>query len=149
MHIAFLTPEYPHAKVKHSGGLGTSIKNLVVALVEKGISVTVFIYGQPQAAVFEENGVIFHLIVNKKYRFGKWFFYRKFIQNYVNSVIKKEKIDLVEAPDWTGVTAFMRFDVPLIIRFHGSDTYFCQIEAFPKFNTDGTFLNYIAFEKSA
>lgn len=128
MHIAFLTPEYPHAKVKHSGGLGTSIKNLVVALVEKGISVTVFIYGQPQAAVFEENGVIFHLIVNKKYRFAKWFFYRKFIQNYVNSVIKKERIGLIEAPDWTGVTAFMRFDVPLIIRFHGSDTYFCHLE---------------------
>ena len=128
MHIAFLTPEYPHAKVKHSGGLGTSIKNLVVALVEKGINVTVFIYGQPQAAVFEENGVSFHLIVNKKYRFAKWFFYRKFIQNYVNSVIKKERIGLIEAPDWTGVTAFMRFEVPLIIRFHGSDTYFCHLE---------------------
>lgn len=128
MHIAFLTPEYPHAKVKHSGGLGTSIKNLVVALVEKGISVTVFIYGQPQATVFEENGVIYHLIVNKKYRFAKWFFYRRYIQNYINSVIKKEKIDLIEAPDWTGVTAFMRFDVPLIIRFHGSDTYFCYLE---------------------
>ncbi|NHM05061.1 glycosyltransferase family 4 protein [Flavobacterium celericrescens] len=128
MHIAFLTPEYPHSKVKHSGGLGTSIKNLVVALVEKGIRVTVFIYGQPQAAVFEENGVIFHLIANKKYRFAKWFFYRKYIQNYVNSVVKKERIDIIEAPDWTGVTAFMRFDIPLIIRFHGSDTYFCHLE---------------------
>lgn len=128
MHIAFLTPEYPHSKIKHSGGLGTSIKNLVVALVEEGIRVTVFIYGQPQAAVFEENGVVFHLIANKKYRFAKWFFYRKYIQNYVNSVVKKDRIDLVEAPDWTGVTAFMRFDVPLIIRFHGSDTYFCHLE---------------------
>src|SRR5574343_173325 len=112
MHIAFLTPEYPHSKVKHSGGPGTSIKNLVVALVEKGIRVTVFIYGQPEAAVFEENGVVFHLIANKKYRFAKWFFYRKYIQNYVNSVVKKDRIDLVEAPDWTGVTAFMRFDFP-------------------------------------
>ncbi len=33
MHIAFLTPEYPHSKVKHVAGLGTSIKNLVTALV--------------------------------------------------------------------------------------------------------------------
>lgn len=128
MHIAFLTPEYPHSKIKHSGGLGTSIKNLVVALVANGVKVTVFIYGQPQAAIFEENGIIFHLIANKKYRFAKWFFYRKYIQNYVNSVIAKEKINLIEAPDWTGVTAFMNFTVPLVIRFHGSDTYFCHIE---------------------
>ena len=128
MHIAFLTPEYPHSKIKHSGGLGTSIKNLVVALVEKGVKVTVFVYGQPKPEVFEENGVVFHLISNKKYRFFKWFFYRKHLQKYINSVIENEKIDLIEAPDWTGVTAFMNFTVPLVIRFHGSDTYFCHIE---------------------
>lgn len=128
MHIAFLTPEYPHSKVNHSGGLGTSIKNLVVALVVKGVKVTVFVYGQPKAEVFEENGIVFHLISDKKYPFAKWFFYRKYIQNYVNSIIKKENINLIEAPDWTGVTAFMNFAVPLVIRFHGSDTYFCHIE---------------------
>ena len=128
MHIAFLTPEYPHSKVNHSGGLGTSIKNLVVALVVKGVKVTVFVYGQPKAEVFEENGIVFHLISDKKYPFAKWFFYRKYIQNYVNSIIKKENINLIEAPDWTGVTAFMSFTVPLVIRFHGSDTYFCHIE---------------------
>ena len=128
MHIAFLTPEFPHAKIKHSGGLGTSIKNLVMALVVKGVKVTVFVYGQPQSEIFEENGIAFHLIANKKYRFAKWLFYRKYIQNYVNSIVKKEEIDLIEAPDWTGVTAFMNFNVPLVIRFHGSDTYFCQIE---------------------
>lgn len=128
MHIAFLTPEFPHAKIKHSGGLGTSIKNLALALVDKGVKVTVLVYGQPQSEIFEENGIAFHLIANKKYRFAKWLFYRKYIQNYVNSIVKKEKIDLIEAPDWTGVTAFMNFNVPLVIRFHGSDTYFCHIE---------------------
>ncbi|WP_333808697.1 glycosyltransferase family 4 protein [Flavobacterium sp.] len=128
MHIAFLTPEYPHLKIKHAGGLGTSIKNLVVALVAKGVKVTVFIYGQPKSEVFEENGIVFHLISDKKYQLGKWFFYRKYLQNYINSVVKKEKIEVIEAPDWTGVTAFMNFTVPLVIRFHGSDTYFCHIE---------------------
>lgn len=128
MHIAFLTPEYPHSKIKHSGGLGTSIKNLVVALVAKGVKVTVFVYGQPKSEVFEENGIVFHLISDKKYQFAKWFFYRKYLQNYINSVVKKENIDVIEAPDWTGVTAFMNFAVPLVIRFHGSDTYFCHIE---------------------
>jgi glycosyltransferase involved in cell wall biosynthesis len=128
MHIAFLTPEYPHPKIQHSAGLGTSIKNLVAALVRKDVKVTVFVYGQPKAEVFEENGIIFHFISNQNYRFAKWFFYRKYIQKYVNSVVKKENIDLIEAPDWTGITAFMRFNIPLVIRFHGSDTYFCHIE---------------------
>ena len=128
MHIAFLTPEYPHPKIINSGGLGTSIKNLVVALVHQNVKVTVFIYGQQKQEVFEENGITFHFITNQKYRFAKWFFYRKFIQNYINKVIVAEKIDLLEAPDWTGITAFMKFKIPLIIRFHGSDTYFCHLE---------------------
>ena len=128
MHVSFLTPEYPHSKIKHSGGLGTSIKNLVVALVAKGVKVTVFVYSQSNSEVFEENGIVFHFISDKKYRLGKWFFYRKHLQNYINSVVKKEKIDVIEAPDWTGITAFINFTVPLVIRFHGSDTYFCHIE---------------------
>ena len=46
MHIAFLTPEYPHAQVTHAAGIGTSIKNLTTALVTEGIAVTVFVYCQ-------------------------------------------------------------------------------------------------------
>ncbi len=128
MKIAFLTPEYPHPEVKHAAGLGTSIKNLVEALVAQGVQVTVLVYGQTRDVVFEEKGIVFHLIADKKYRFGKWFCYRKYLQNYTNKVIQKEGIDLIEAPDWTGITAFMRFKVPLVIRFHGSDTYFCHLE---------------------
>ena len=41
---------------------------------------------------------------------------------------KKENIDIVEAADWTGITAFMKFNCPLILRLHGSDTYFCHLE---------------------
>lgn len=128
MHIAFLTPEYPHSKVNHAAGLGTSIKNLVSALVQENIKVTLFIYGQKCSEVFIEDGVSYHLIEDKKYKFAKWFWYRKYIQNYVNREIKEKNISLIEAPDWTGITAFMTFNVPLIIRFHGSDTYFCHLE---------------------
>lgn len=128
MHIAFLTPEYPHAKVKHAAGLGTSIANLLAALVKQGVVVTVFVYDQEKVEVFTENGIVFHLIDDKKYRFAKWFLYRKYIQKYCNTIIKEEKIDVLEAPDWTGITAFMNFRIPLVIRFHGSDTYFCHLE---------------------
>ncbi|NGY37460.1 glycosyltransferase family 4 protein [Flavobacterium sp. XN-5] len=128
MHIAFLTPEYPHYKVHHAAGIGTSIKNLAQALVQQEVKVTVFIYGQKQSEVFEEKGISFHLIADKRFAFGKWFFYRKHIQNYCNAIIQSNKIDLMEAADWTGITAFMSFKIPLVIRFHGSDTYFCKLE---------------------
>lgn len=128
MHIAFLTPEFPHEKTNKSGGLGTSIKNLALALVQQNIKVSVFIYGQSINEVFTENNICFHLIKQKKYQLGTWFFYRKHLNQYINKIIVQEKISCIEAPDYTGFTAFMRFKIPLIIRFHGSDTYFCYLE---------------------
>lgn len=130
MHIAYLTPEYPHPRLGNSGGMGTSIKNLVTALVAEGHQVSLFIYGQKRDDVFCENGVTFHLIRYIKYRFGGFFLYRKHIQQYVNR--NSQEVDLIEAPDWTGITAFMNLKKPLVIRFHGSDTYFCHIEDRPQ-----------------
>lgn len=128
MHIAFLTPEYPHEKVMHAAGIGTSIKNLAIALVNEGISVSVFVYSQKTDEVFTENGIKIYLIRHKKYRYLGWFFYRKYLQRYLNKFIALDAIDLVEAPDWTGITAFMNLKAPLVIRFHGSDAYFCHLE---------------------
>jgi len=126
--IAFLTPEYPHPQVVSSAGIGTSIKNLVEALVKKNMKVTVFVYHQERNAILEEKGLTIHLIAKKKYKCCTWYFYRKHLQNYINTIVKKENISLIEAPDWTGITAFMKFDVPLLIRFHGTDAYFCKLE---------------------
>ncbi|WP_395051098.1 glycosyltransferase family 4 protein [Flavobacterium sp.] len=128
MHIAFLTPEYPHEKMPHAGGLGTSIKNLAETLTKNKIEITVFVYGQQNAEIFTEKNIHFHLIQDKKYDVAKWFLYRKHIQNYCNKIIMEQKIDILEAPDWTGITAFMKFSIPLVIRLHGSDTYFCHLE---------------------
>jgi glycosyltransferase involved in cell wall biosynthesis len=128
MHIAFLTPEFPHAKVAHAAGIGTSIKNLVTALIDEGVQVTVLVYGQKTQEIIVENGLSIHLIKHQKYKCLGWFFHRKYIESYCNSIIKKEKIDLLEVPDWTGITAFMDFKVPVVMRFHGSDTYFCHLE---------------------
>ena len=128
MHIAFLTPEYPHPKITHAAGIGTSIKNLVITLVKNNITVTVVVYGQKASEIFEEGGVTIHLLKNQKYPFLGWYWHRKYIQNYLNQLVQKEAIDVIEAPDWTGITAFMRLKVPLVIRFHGSDTYFCHLE---------------------
>lgn len=128
MHIAFLTPEYPHEKVQNAAGIGTSIKSLATALAKKGVTVSIVVYSQKKSEVFEDNGITIHLIQHKKYKLMSWYFYRKHIQNYLNHLNLTEKIDLIEAPDWTGITAFMNLTVPLLIRFHGSDAYFCHLE---------------------
>ena len=127
MHIAFLTPEYPHPKVQHAAGIGTSIKNLVTALRKQNIRVSVFVYGQKEDLILEENGIKIHIISQKKYPLG-WLHYRKHLEYYLNNFIAADAIDLVEAPDWTGITAFMKLNAPLVIRFHGSDAYFCHLE---------------------
>ena len=128
MHIAFLTPEYPHSKALIAAGIGTSIKNLAHSLVKNGCKVTIFVYGQENQLVEDQEGITIHLIKNVDYKIGKWFFYSKYLQKYINSVVKKENISLIEAPDWTGITAFMKFNVPLILKLHGSDAYFCHLE---------------------
>jgi len=128
MHIAFLTPEYPHAQLNRSGGLGTSIKNLASSLVQAGERVTVFVYSQAEDRVFEDQRIKIHSIAKRKYKFAGWYLHRKFLQRYINKFILLENIDIVEAPDWTGITALMRFKCPLVIRLHGTDAYFCYLE---------------------
>ncbi len=132
MHLAFLTPEYPHSLSTSSGGLGTSIKNMVTALIEREIKVSIFIYGQATDDIFNEGGIKFHLIKQRNYKLLGWYLHRKLLQKYLNKVILEEKIDALEAPDWTGITAFMKLKCPLVIRYHGSDAYFCHLENRPQ-----------------
>lgn len=128
MTLGLLTPEYPHALCNSSGGIGSSVQNSARALTQLGHRVHVFIYGQNQTQQLEDQGVQLHFISFQKYAFAGWYFYRKAIQNYLNTVIEKEAIQLIEAPDWTGITAFMKLKAPLVIRFHGTDAYFCHLE---------------------
>ncbi len=141
--VGLITSEYPHPKVKHAAGIATSIKNLAVTLVKKGVSVIVFVYHQDVDEVVIAEGVEIHLIKSETYTFFGWYLYRKHLNKYINAVVKAKSIDILEVPDWTGITAFMKFKVPLVMRFHGSDAYFCKLD-----NRKQKFKNYW-FEKSA
>jgi len=132
MHLCFLTPEYPHPNLGPSGGLGTSIKNLATQLVKEGVKVTVVVVGQKQDAVFMEDQLTFYAIKQRAYSLFGFYRYRKFIEATLNRLCNSEEIDLIEAPDWTGITAFMKFQRPLIIRFNGSDAYFCKLDGRPQ-----------------
>ncbi|UZH55651.1 glycosyltransferase family 4 protein [Salinimicrobium tongyeongense] len=128
MHIAFLTPEYPHPRTGPAAGLGTSIKNMATALADKGVKISVFIFDQQEDDIFTENGIRFHFIKHRSFKILGWYLHRKFLQNYLNKRIAVDKIDAIEAPDWTGITAFMKLRCPLVIRMNGSDAYFCKLE---------------------
>ncbi len=128
MHLAFLTPEYPHPSSTPYAGLGTSIKNLAEGLIQKEIKVSIFVYGQKEDLKFTENKIEFHFLRQRNYPFLGWYLYRRFLESYIKKAILHEKIDILEAPDWTGITAFMKFKCPLVLRLHGSDTYFCNLE---------------------
>lgn len=128
MHIAFLTPEYPSDRTGHSGGLGTSIRNLAQALVKVGVQVSIFVYGQDTDEHYTEAGIRYHRIKNVRVRGLSWWLTRRKIECLINDEIKKTGIDVVEVADWTGISAWMNFNCPVMMRLHGSDTYFCLLE---------------------
>ena len=128
MNIGFITPEYPHPKFSRSGGLGTSIKNLAKGLIAQGVQVTVFNLSQQIDADFRDEGIRIISIAKQKHRAFNWYLERKRFQKIIQDFIDKEKVQLIEAPDWTGISAFMKFNVPIVIRLHGSDRYFCHLD---------------------
>ncbi|MES2863891.1 MAG: glycosyltransferase family 4 protein [Bacteroidota bacterium] len=132
MKIGFLTPEYPHEKTGNSGGLGTSIKNLAHALSALGHEVVILVYGQKHDAVFLDNAIEVHQIKNIKIKGLSWYFTRKKIEKIINSLYEKNKIEIVEATDWTGITSFIKpKKCPIVIKLNGSDTYFCHLDNRP------------------
>ena len=132
MKIALLTPEYPHPDPRSSGGIGTSIKNLAIGLLAEGCSVRILVYGQKVDGQFDDNGVCVQQVKNIKFKGLSWYFTQKKIENIVNKLYLEKEIDIIEAPDWTGITSFISpKKCPIVIRLHGSDTYFCYLDQRP------------------
>ena len=128
MKIAFLTPEYPHPKTGTAGGIGTSIFNLSKALLSLGHEVSILVYQQNSDDYFIEDGIHFYKIKNIKLKGLSLILTQKKVEKLINSLYDSGKIDIVEAPDWTGFTAFIKPKCPLVIRENGSDTYFCHLD---------------------
>jgi glycosyltransferase involved in cell wall biosynthesis len=131
MHIGFITSHFPFYDAKSVGGIGTSIKNLSDELVALGHNVSVFVYGQEKDDKFVEGGITLVTIKNIKIKGLSWYLTRKKIQNRILAEHKICKIDIVEAPDWEGVSSFINLHCPIVIRLNGSDAYFCHLEKRP------------------
>lgn len=127
MHIGFLTSEYPGLS-KRYGGIATSVKNLATAFVTTGQQVTVFLYGQERDEVIMENSIKIVRIKNRRSKGLSWWLTRKKIEKIINTEVFENNLQMLEAPEWTGITAFMKIDCPVVLKLHGSDAYFCHIE---------------------
>lgn len=128
MHIAFITSHFPFKDSKSVGGIGTSIKNLAEELVFLGHTVSVFVYAQEKDDCFIIDNINIYKIENVDFKGLSWYFTRKKIQNKIVEINKTNKIDIVEAPDWEGVTSFIDLRIPIVIRLNGSDAYFCYLD---------------------
>ena len=102
MHVCFLTPEYPPLD---SGGIGTSIRNLGRALVRSRHRVTVLGWGRE--ARFDDQGVSIRFLKGPPIPKTGWAWMRVALQREANRLGSEEALDIVEAPDWGGMTAGM------------------------------------------
>lgn len=131
MKIAFLTSEYPHPKTGFAAGIGTSIMNLSKGLIAQGHQVIIIIYGQDNDEYFTDEGLVFYKIKNIIVKGFSRILTQKKIQQKINSLVSKGEIDIIEAADWTGITSNIAIKCPLVIKLHGSDTYFCHLDKRP------------------
>jgi glycosyltransferase involved in cell wall biosynthesis len=122
MHIAFLTTEYPPLP---SGGIGISIRNLAHVYVKMGMRVSVIGWGPKEE--FEDHGVQVHFLGETKIPKLGWYLNRRLVQTELNRMVREDGLDIVEVHDWAGVSAGMRLDCPLVIRCHGTSTYFAHL----------------------
>lgn len=122
MKILLISPEYPSIR---SGGIGTFFRAIGRQLCRMGHEVTILIYGEHEP--FEDDGIrVCFIRPSKMPRLG-WVLNRRALQRAVQERIQNEGVDVVEAPDWCGLTAGLRPRVPLLIRCHGSETYFAHV----------------------
>lgn len=122
MHIGFLTTEYPPLP---SGGIGTSIRNLARALVAMGHRVTVIGWGA--ATEFEDQGVKARFLSDTHLPKTGWFINRLRVQRELRRLVAKENLQIVEAPDWGGLSAGLQPGCPVVVRCHGSAVYFAHL----------------------
>jgi glycogen synthase len=128
MKLCFVCGEYPPAA---HGGIGSVTRVLGRALVERGHEVRVAgLYPEQnleggRIPAFEDDGgvKVWRFPIPKK-RFG-WVGARWSLYRLVAGWARRGEIDLVEVPDWEGLSAgWPSIGVPVIARLHGSSSYF-------------------------
>ena len=128
MHICFLTNEYPKTGFPH-GGLGSFVKTIAEALVNKGIQVTVVGLNYALSDETENvNGVNIIRIRKSKVKGLAWYFNSKNIAKTIAAIHKKNRIDFVEGAELSLAFLPKIKEIKYIIRLHGGHHFFAEGE---------------------
>lgn len=137
MHIVFVSHEYAHPQLPNSGGIGSFLAEYTKLLVEKGHEVTVFGYSN-QTLETEYHGVkLFfkqttmtplHVFLERIFHKLKWSkslipFHAKDrfrLAQRVDYFCENNQVDIIELNDYLGDGAFLKNNVPKVVRIHGS-----------------------------
>lgn len=122
MHVGFLTLEYPPLP---SGGIGTSLRTLAVALAAQGHRVTVVGWG-PKLET-EDEGVRVRFLGDSGVPRMGWLLNRRAVRRELARLAEKEGLDLVATHDWCGPSAGLFLPCPVAVHLHGSATYFAHL----------------------
>lgn len=118
MKLCLICSEYPPAP---HGGIGPVTRQLATGLVRLGHAVEVVgLYDLPKDAVELIDGVTVHRLARVGH--GLWGELRSRLKltRYLEQLQRRMCFDLLEAPEWRGDTAFLKADVPVVLRLHTS-----------------------------
>lgn len=154
MNVLFICDEYPPGR---NGGIGTMVQVLGRELVRQGHNVFVaglYAHRYGEADYEEDHGVkVYRLRYGIKLpvkQESRWYnipekfpaFVQQFLNGkkafkkyirFVEDLIEKEKIDIIEIQDWNSYDKFIgitpqipNFTAPLVVKSNGSQTYFAD-----------------------
>lgn len=147
MHICFLTNEYPKEGFPH-GGIGSFVKTLAVALVKKGIKVSVVGINYTSESENQNiEGVDIYRLKPNKTKGLTWYFNSKAIDLKLREIHQKNRIDTIESSE-LGLAFLSKIkEVKYIIRLHGGHHFFAESEK-RKINKWKGFQEKRSFKKS-
>ncbi|WP_294958257.1 glycosyltransferase family 4 protein [uncultured Flavobacterium sp.] len=147
MHICFLTNEYPKEGFPH-GGIGSFVKTLAIALVKKGIKVSVVgINYTSETETQNIEGVNIYRLKPNKTKGLSWYFNFKAINSKLREIHKENSIQIVESSE-LGLAFISKIKaVKYIIRLHGGHHFFAESEK-RKINKWKAFQEKKSFKKS-
>jgi glycosyltransferase involved in cell wall biosynthesis len=129
MHICFFTHEYPKEGFPH-GGIGTFIKTISKAFVNKGHKVSVVginnYSNQEEVSILD--GVTIHRLKPRKIKGLTWMLNSKSINIRIKKIHNEAPIDILETPE-LGLAFLNKLPgIKYIIRLHGGHHFFSEAE---------------------
>jgi len=120
VRVCFLCSEFPPAP---HGGIGTFVRTLAERLHTRGHEITVLGIYQPPFDLPRQESIGGVHVIRLPMPRGPFAALLKsaVLSSRVRTLVRENWVDLIETPDWQGVTALWpRIEVPVVLRVHGN-----------------------------